>query len=318
MFKKYHTTKGFTLVELMVAVVIFVLAVGTIMSATINFYKGYRREVAENTLYEEARVLMDRIVYEARTNTIDFDEYFNHLASDDGGMTTPAESGAGVGAAEYGKYYRQYYHRFFFINPPESDTDCDYELNDPNRETCEIERVNEGYFSTGADDDRSASSDDSSKSALGGENEKTELYLIDADGMQKTILKRTDSGARLSILKKDLVDAVNNTSGSAGADGYYDSWQNNTDFGSGFIPISPTSMEITNLKFFISPIEDPQKAFNESDVEVQVHPNVTIILTVQVSDEAASTFLDGIRPSITLQTTVSSRVYDNVFIPFGV
>ena len=361
-------TKGFTLAELLVASFIFVTCMTVIATSTINFYRGSKRQLSRDTLFEETRVLVDRVVRDVRMNTIDFDEYFNQLPAGEGGPLKTAITNVDL---DYGKYYREYYHHFFFIDPPTTGslpTCPELGLNNPDRyaysggHICRAQHVDEGNFSTYADDD--GSNDNSSLSALGTNpsetsptlqalrNFKRELYLISPNGKQKTIIKRignnkdddldgqvdegdaTDTGQeQIGILVLDLADQYDNTTmngpsstPSGSADGYFDSWVQNVDFpdytdsitpdDSPFIPISPPNIEITDVQFFISPIDDPRKAFNESDESVQVHPNVTMVITAQVSAETLRIFPSDTPPNITLQTTVSSRVYDNVLIPF--
>ncbi len=365
----HRRTQGFTLVELMVATGIFMMTMTLMTATSINMYRSYKRLMVQNTLFEESRILMDRIVREARMNTIDYDEYFNHLETSQGGMEDPALP------MEYGKYYRQYYHRFFSVSPSVDDGDCgSYDLNDPLRYSyavdniCASKHMHEGYFSTGANDDYT----DENKvlSALGSDVldgppdfEKDELYLMSPDGKKKIILKLIGDGIdndenngiddgspedpvnRLGMLVLDLADVCDNTAlgscdpGTPTPDSlYYDSWVNNIDFRKldedpgtaiewGFIPISPPSMSITDLRFFVSPIDDPRKEFNAyssalaneiNEARVQAQPNVTIILTVEPSRENRGIFGGVTPPSISLQTTASSRVYENVIIPFAI
>ncbi len=87
--------------------------------------------------------------------------------------------------------------------------------------------------------------------------------------------------------------------------------------GEDFIPLTPSSINVTSLKFLIAPLEDPHKAFFEDYVTqdyIYMQPVVTIILTVKPAyKEAVKLFRDPKTfPEITLQTTISARVYDEV------
>ncbi len=86
---------------------------------------------------------------------------------------------------------------------------------------------------------------------------------------------------------------------------------NANDLYSGFIPISPTRSDIVSLEFFVAPIEDPQKAAAETDSAIHQQPHVTIVLTLKPSQRSMSGY-SGEIPSVTLQTTVTSRVYNEV------
>jgi len=77
--------------------------------------------------------------------------------------------------------------------------------------------------------------------------------------------------------------------------------------GSHFIPITPLRTSITELKFIISPVEDPYKAFSEPEQRVQ--PTVTIIMTLDLAEEVKADFPGEFIP-LTVQTTVSSGVLD--------
>ena len=79
----------------------------------------------------------------------------------------------------------------------------------------------------------------------------------------------------------------------------------------GFVPISPSRSNISSLKFLIAPLEDPRKAFAETTPDIQQQPHVTILLTIEPSVLALQNFSGDI-PSITLQTTITSRVYNEV------
>ncbi|MBI5414031.1 prepilin-type N-terminal cleavage/methylation domain-containing protein [Candidatus Peregrinibacteria bacterium] len=327
---------GFTLIELLIAIVIVVIAVGTISATSVNLFRGSKREIASNTLFEETRVLLDRISREIRMNTVDYDEYFNHKHNMIIGESLPVAN-----ENQYGLYYREYFKRFFYISPVAGGSCAPvYDFNDPQRYTmnkedpCYPQDSNEGYFSTIGEN--TVANDDWDAVALGRDAENNiqfgqdELYLMSSDGKQKTVIKKIDT-TRVGLLVLDLSDRCNNNDFSnnfpnncspqpqadAVDDSHYDSWWSNPDFLSGFIPISPLDIEITGLKFFISPADDPRKEYNTDDPAERVHPNVTILLSSKVSPSVAKQFEgEGDEPSITLETTISSRIYNDVLIPF--
>ncbi|MBI4975287.1 prepilin-type N-terminal cleavage/methylation domain-containing protein [Candidatus Peregrinibacteria bacterium] len=76
-----------------------------------------------------------------------------------------------------------------------------------------------------------------------------------------------------------------------------------------FIPITPLNADIKNLQFIITPIEDPYKAYAES--AMQVHPTVTIIMTIGLSPDAAKDY-PGTFKDITVQTTVAAGLVDKI------
>lgn len=166
------------------------------------------------------------------------------------------------------------------------------------------------------------------------------LFLIDGKGAVKTFfaLKKNPNNSpqnesSLAILK--LVGKDENT------DGIVETWVKNgqplcsdkfdcvfplgsglastlssgapADLYKGFVPISPLRTEIVDLKFYVSPIEDPRKAFNESDPADAIlqQPHVTVVMNLKPSRTESKNFA-GDPPVVTLQTTVSSRVYNEV------
>ncbi len=82
----------------------------------------------------------------------------------------------------------------------------------------------------------------------------------------------------------------------------------------GLVPITPLRTNITSLKFFVAPLEDPRKAFAEADSSYGIlqQPHVTIVLTVQPSATELRNFIGEDPPTVTLQSTVSSRVYREI------
>ena len=45
-----------------------------------------------------------------------------------------------------------------------------------------------------------------------------------------------------------------------------------------FAPITPSSISITDLRFYIAPIEDPKKAFDEFPERVQPEVYIALVL----------------------------------------
>jgi len=80
-----------------------------------------------------------------------------------------------------------------------------------------------------------------------------------------------------------------------------------------FSPISPLRTNILDLKFYISPLEDPYKAFAETDpaVGTLVQPHITIVMTVEPSASELTNYI-GTIPRQTIQTTIYSKVNKEV------
>ncbi len=76
-----------------------------------------------------------------------------------------------------------------------------------------------------------------------------------------------------------------------------------------FAPISPLRTTIKDLQFIVRPLENPFKAYGEKNQ--QLHPTVTIVMTVGLGSDLAAEFSDEIE-DITVQTTVSAGVNEDI------
>ena len=75
------------------------------------------------------------------------------------------------------------------------------------------------------------------------------------------------------------------------------------------MPITPTAISVANFYLYVTPNEDPYRAFYESGAQIQ--PQVTLVLTVTLSEDYSDGLLGEV-PTITLQRTVSTGVYGEV------
>ena len=333
-------TSGYTLAEVIVSVGIFVTVLTITSAITVNFYNAQKKERLRNVLIEETQFLANRIANLIRNNTVSYDAYYsNNREQGASGLRT---------LITYGDDPKEYEARFFYYptcDPGEADGDdfngdgtaCD--RDDPNA-------FDEGYFNTDADNNRSG--DDSNDTALqridGVSNtsgyEQFELYLVDGTGAKRTILRRigngvdddhdgeidededsfwtesADGGERLGILEITATEDID-------GDGILDFVPEPTNFqGDGnttievsdFIPISPKTIDIVDLRFFIAPLEDPRKAFAETGKEVQIQPHVTMLLTTRPTEKLMRQ-LPGEAFEISLQTTITSRTLTNILFP---
>jgi len=247
----------------------------------------------------------------------------------------------------------EYDRRFFYLptcEPGETHGDdhngdgiiCDFA--DPNN-------FNEGYFNTGADNIlgkiSAGGNDNVDRSAIlpppdavnPAGYEQLELYLISPDGTKKTILRRIgnkkdddgdglidEDAGNFSIPDPDgneqlglLEMTASDFNGDTFLDGYlpapdFDLDGNGIPDISDFQPISPSNIEIVDLRFFVAPLENPRKAFSENDRGTQIQPHVMILITVRPSAKLAKTLV-GKNFTVSAQTTVSSRVLNLVSFP---
>lgn len=81
-----------------------------------------------------------------------------------------------------------------------------------------------------------------------------------------------------------------------------------------FTPFTPSRVNIKDLKFFISPVEDPHRAFAEANdnngTKTNIHqPVVTIVLTIEpISNVRYGTTY----PALTVQTTVTPGLFTEI------
>jgi len=166
-----------------------------------------------------------------------------------------------------------------------------------------------------------------------------ELYLIDAAGEKKVIfVLENKDGDEENVISMVVLDGVD-----VDGDNISDYWECNEDYtctvtvthddpdgvdveylvpdegdltnedidDDNFEPITPDSLNVTELSFFISPSEDPYRAFAEADQVTQQHPEVTVMMAIEPSAEVTSGLL-GDEWSVIVQRNASAIVFDVV------
>lgn len=279
--------RGFTLIEIIIAMTLFAIIAALGTTFFIQVSRIYKRVTLQNELLNETEFVMERLRQTIGENTLDYEEYYNQ-----------AQNGPG---AEYGYKYG-------------SDTDYGAQFYDSTTGRAT------GTGPDGISIDSNCTTPDGNSTTTG--YPQCQLYLINAAGDHKIIFAREETGTDESTDATKYAIAIAEMDGTdeSTVDGIPDTWTCSSDFTScagtppsaaDFIPITPSNMTITSLTFYVSPLKDPRKAFAEKDAEVVIQPHVTIVLTAQLTDEAAlGTY--GITPEIQLETTVSSRVYNEV------
>lgn len=305
-------SRAFTLIEVLLAVTIFSFVAVFAVYLYVDTVHNDEKISFERELYEEARYTLERVVSELRQGTVDYAEYWN-MSHENSCSADLNGNGTQEGDdfyednfyGEYGSCYQFYAASFYDTN---SDGDPVF-FENINGKQIALEHLgtngSENAISEGAQD---------------------ELYIINADGNLKTILRRRGNKdekpcseidrsensteyCRLEILRMEGRDTD--------VDGKVDSWICTDDFGGegctpeeSFRPISTPNIDITDLQFFIAPVEDPYKSYNE-DIENNLQPHVTIIFSSRTPERRMSN-MRGEAPHITIQTTVSARVYEEV------
>ncbi|MEK7672298.1 MAG: prepilin-type N-terminal cleavage/methylation domain-containing protein [Patescibacteria group bacterium] len=189
--------KGFTLVEILIAVSIFTLAIMLSSRVLVDIVRLEKTSSVTNSLYADARTILQQLTNEIQAGTVDYEEYYSINVVQDGDEPK-----------YYGINYGVYASRFFdpgksqygaATNPEDLGIECSYPA-DVSLD-CEIYYSHSSDLNTGQNpysgdvDDADAFCDDVIGNEVGkcdplNKNIVSELYLIDSAGTQKTIIGR--------------------------------------------------------------------------------------------------------------------------------
>lgn len=344
--RRPESSAGYTFVELMVAISIFSMVMVIVASIAINFNASQQRERARNLVIEETQFLMSRITEAIRLNAIDYAEYYSNSALD------PFEAPTTTVYADDPREYDWHFYYLPTCEAGEKhgqnlgldEIECDRIAASGN--------LNLGVFDTGADDDPNNDDDTLSalKSIIPGDPEwppqrQIELYLIDSTGTKKTIFRRIgngvdddtdgqadedqgsywlpgadgniDGGERLALLEAVATrDIDNDPFQYKDFEPAEDFKEDDTDVAidpDDFVAITPKNIDIVDLQFYISPLDDPRKRFADGTAANRVQPHVTVLLTTRAG--AGLRGMNAGATLLTLQATVSSRILTPVIFP---
>lgn len=342
---------GFTLVEIIIASSIFTIVSLIGVTVFINVTRIQRKIALENTIYEDGRFMMERIAREIRANTVDYEEYYNKLVEGGkfGEMYTcyasrfynPGTGGTGTG--NLGAYCSDP-----ALGDPESNPGCVIDKTTLDVNTGKNPYSGNIFAADKNPEDANAFCDQHFGGATdcGGDfdlHNQSQLYLINSKGTKKTFITRkrvndtpvdeyslamlqiegidtntdsiVDQWTDLTVSPKEFNCAANyDCPGSTLSD--LESTLNGITSATryvGFVPISPMRTTIKDLRFYVSPLEDPRKAFAETSTAdaIQQQPHITVVMVLQPAASELGNFASD-PPTITLQNTISSRVYNEV------
>jgi prepilin-type N-terminal cleavage/methylation domain-containing protein len=335
------TKKGFTLVELLIAVTVFAIFMTSIMTLIVDMYRSSRRITLEEEIYQDMRAMMKQLTYLIEDNAIDYEEYYREATGD-------LVFGGDGATYVYGNYAKLFYD----FGPDGEGALCNTGAPVVPGTDCVLDRTtldrNLGQnpipdsLNNPADSNAfCGTSPDFGLTCLGNPSAfstQNNLYLINENGDRKTIIiseavEKDIGGIPPNPIENVLSIAWLNGSDSD-SDDISDTWtpgaefvgileddiigdgsgpSTATDIYDGFIPISSMHTHIVDLKFYIHPLEDPYKGFAETDpaTGTLVQPHVTIIMTAKPSVTEMRNYFGPI-PSKTLQTTIFSKVRQNI------
>lgn len=331
-----NTKKGFTLVELLIATAVFAIFLTAIVSFMVDLYRNSRRIELEEQLYQDMRALMRQITVMVESNAIDYEEYFRAATGD-------VTFGNGDGLTySYGNYAKQFYDfgsdgsgpngEGAFCNDGATLANPDCIVDKTTLDKNLGKKEGNAFCGAGTTEDP-CPLDAAGIFAL---HQQDNLYLINGKGTRKTFLA-TEPVERIldaSTVEERVLSIFWMNGSDADGNDVVDTWEPGLEFNvtdladlakdlittkseqkmySNFIPISPLRSNIVGLKFYISPLEDPYKAFAETDpaTGTLMQPHVTIIMTMEPSAVEMQNYL-GETPSKTLQTTIYSDIQQDV------
>ncbi len=345
--KMKNKTGGFTLIELIIAISVFaVLAIMTIQIFS-NIAGVSRKVEVQEYVFSEAEAAMERIIREIQRSAIDYGEYYsmNVLGSSyygqnggaykatfydpgsGGPLVLGLDGGDGIDGTDCGsdtEYFFTEDCEDFDAGTYDSDTGRHYYSDS---EAGFMEDANAFCESVGGD------------CYDVGYSLQDELYLISADGYEKVMFARELNGSEyvissLSMYGSDVDgDAVYDYWGCATEDDCFDTirhyeydWityydypipESDLDLQDGsiddvdFLPMTPSDINIVDLHFYISPLEDPYMGFAETESWSMQHPHVIVVMTVAPSSGLNEGLL-GEDWTLTLQGTASTSVFNEV------
>jgi prepilin-type N-terminal cleavage/methylation domain-containing protein len=331
--------RGFTLIELMISITVLGLIMTIASNIYVNFFGSMRNLKAAGTIYNESRFLMERIVKEVRNGTIDYEEFYNQnqrrdLLGDSYDLTKNTTYGQ-----DYCKYNLEFYDEGedgqigTFDDEPKGELAFDalHALDSPIQDQLFLINMN--------GDERTYIKRIEEKDADG--------RVMGKIGMLKLVGK--DFGIdHINSLDPDLDPSTTPTCNPDPGenDGRIDTWlcedgfncdenvvttkfciEDECTFCTGvaghivvtdpanpdensFVDITPASLDIVDLKFIVSPTDDPRKAFDTD--EVQIQPHVTIKIVARANPAIAAQFRSGEVPDIVLESTVSARAMNEI------
>ena len=344
---KNSRKSGFTIAELMVSITILALIITISSTIYVNFFGSLRNLKAANIVYEESRFVMERIVKEVRNGTIDYEEYFNQNLLKQNLPNYDIIKNESY-ARDYCQYSRQFYdlgpdneigttddesmgtrvnqdlitgadvppaigklgNSGVDIPDPIQDDLFLININGDKRSFVKrIEKVDGnniigkvGLLKLTGEDfgiDHIKSSDPN----LNGDNFSCENDPGENDGRIDTWLCEDGFNCEIIDINGDMSTGCTGKTHNI----IYD--PSNPEDNS-FVDITPTSIDIVDLKFIVDPMDDPRKAYNDNSVQIQ--PHVTIRLHARANARLSSEFKAGNRPDIILESTVSARAYNEI------
>lgn len=283
-------TRGFTIIELLIAVSIFTVIVVATSYFYITSFRTDKDSALKAQIVSDAEFVLQKIEKAVREGTIDYEEYNNQLVKD------------GEYGANYGEYKKKFYNNK--INTGQN----------PSGAANETEQTYANALCEGSP-------------ACKDKTSRDELYLINAQGDKKTIFVPEAVGNNAFAVsyitmkgfdsdKDGIIDdfecseefVCQDINGNVikkplKADKDLND-PNDADLNKNFVPISPQRVNIKSLNFYIHPIENPFSAVMEKGMHYT--PYIEVMMEIEAS---------GSGISFTLQKTITTKLLTEPKIP---
>ncbi|KKP40009.1 MAG: hypothetical protein UR28_C0003G0003 [Candidatus Peregrinibacteria bacterium GW2011_GWF2_33_10] len=337
MERDFRIKKAYTLVELTISIAILSSVMLTALTTFSNVVRSRDRISKENLLYNESRLVMEILTQAIKDHVVDYSENYNQnvLGGAFGGnynIYATRFVNPGENCTDFSDGNNSLESLLLGVPPndlgPCGSTTAGRDqwtgYNPYSADKRPEVAYNENYASAFCDD----STYGSLKKCTGGSNlsENLQMYLISTDGREKTIFVRelipdsNDSSKNIWVLAYVQMDGKDSNN-----DSLIDQWTcsskftctvgltpNKDDFNQNrlpltsinqyyedFVPLSSFDINITDLKFYISPLEDPGLASSEEASKRS--PVVMIAMTTELADKTG--FVQPL--TLHLQSTVS-------------
>ncbi len=334
--------RAFTLVEMLITLTLFAVVSMLSVSLLVTGLRSARKIQAQVLLYSEAQALMDQMARDVERNAVDYEAYYARDVQGNSGWDTPDYGDyaktfydpgtdgwtdgpySGVDSSGDGTLYGIECSDLTSSWPSECPTETAVSAHeDHDYGSHPFPRIEDysGYVYDDSYMNAFCESDDGSTDCTDPAYAvHEELILVNGDGDTRTVyaLKPLGTSGTEYYIGKMGLTATDTTN-----DGVVDLWACSAHYSSlctdtnaagdpiptdadDFVALTPDILSIEAFQIVISPSEDPYRAFAEIDEQVQ--PQVTIILTVTLSSDYSEGLLGDV-PSITIQRTVSTGVY---------
>ena len=340
--------RGFTLLEVLVAASLFSVVGMMATSVFLNLSRGQQQVSSRNTLYDDAQFILDQLTKEINSGSIDYEEYYNRIVlkgkpgmnhgyyaaqfyyhllngKDSCALTNsscvntgmnpsignfPDKSNAFYSSGATSTIFCSGFEPVFTTSKGHA---CVQELYLLNPDGTKKTFIAPEKLDWGGPDKLSYVLSRASMISYAdslGNNSVPHVFHCENDS---NCSKQVDGIITQNIASPDKIAALTypdiGTMGLAGS-----VVEKAYNGGKDFVPFTPSRVNIKNIAFFISPTEDPHKAFAETNENegmiTNVHqPKVTIVLTLEpISNVKGGTSY----PPLTVQTTVTPGLFVEV------